>query len=83
MPEQKRKLIYKKASSLANNEDWWTLVFDSENRSIHVEHKWSYTPLGGGETDSGEENFSLDEFLDQNGDRPEHRGLVTMIESLF
>lgn len=83
MPTLKRKQIHQTASSMGNNEDWWTLIFDSESNSIYVEHEWSYTPLGGGSTDSGKENFSIEEFLNQGGNRSEHRQLIEMIESMF
>ena len=68
---------------MGNDEDWWTLVFNPESRTIYVEHEWDHVPYSGGKGSRGKSNLSLDEFLHQSHDGPEHRELVALIQSLF
>ena len=49
--------------SLMQNEDWWFLVLE-DNGTCHVEHEWSHVdPYGKGQPNSGQKNYSVEEFL--------------------
>ena len=38
-----KKELYKSAKGpVANDEDWWRLVFDTDARRLYVEHEWAY-----------------------------------------
>jgi hypothetical protein len=49
-----------------NHEDWWRLVYDSENRKLYVEHEWSHVPLRGA-GNSGTNKHDINAFLAAGG----------------
>ncbi len=51
---------------MANDEDWWRLVYDTEKRRLYVEHEWSHVPLRGG-GDSGTDEHEVNVFLAAGG----------------
>lgn len=56
------ELFKRTKGPMANDEDWWRLIVDSETGEMRVEHEWSHTRINGLQTDSGSKLFTLDEF---------------------
>ncbi|NOG74197.1 hypothetical protein [Roseicella sp. DB1501] len=51
---------------MANDEDWWRLVYDTEKRRLYVEHEWSHVPLRGA-GNSGTDEYDINAFLAAGG----------------
>ena len=83
MAELRRQFQYSAKGPMGNDEDWWHLVFDPVNRSICVEHEWDHVPLSGGKSSKGTERLSIDEFLGQSYNAPQHRNLIELLRTLF
>jgi hypothetical protein len=83
MTEYRRQLHYRMKGSLGNDEDWWTLVFDSESHDLYIEHEWDNVPLGGGKADRGKSRSTIKNFLDQNFRATQHSELIALIVGLF
>jgi hypothetical protein len=54
------------------DEDWWSLVFDSEARRLLVRHEWQASGHG------GFDDLDINEFLEQTGGAQ-----TALIDSLF
>lgn len=58
-----KELIYKKTKGhLGQYEDWWYLR-TKEDGSKTVIHEWSHTQVSGLNTNSGEETYTVENFL--------------------
>ncbi len=71
MPKLTRQLESHAKGALAEREDWWHLVFDTDANELYVEHSWSHTNayrVSKG-TDEGTERLPVDAYLKggQNG----------------
>ena len=52
----------------AGDEDRWTLVHDTDDGRLFVEHGWGHAGArGGGEGDVGRDEIGISEFLSQGG----------------
>lgn len=38
---------------MAENEDWWSLCYDTDSEEFFIEHQWSYVKINGLSVDSG------------------------------
>ncbi len=38
----KRELFRSARGTVMNDEDWWRLAFDTENKRLYVEHEWAH-----------------------------------------
>ena len=54
--------------ALAENEDWWVLIVDTESDNKTVEHEWSHTNAYGPGQNSGMTSMTVDEFLGSDAD---------------
>ena len=59
MAELRRQIHYRAKGSMGNDEDWWTLVFNPEERRLYVEHEWDHVPLSGGKASQGNQISGL------------------------
>lgn len=57
-----KEIGYRQKGHMGQYEDWYDL-FQSEDGSFHVRHKWDHVTVGTGKTDSGE-NFAPATQLD-------------------
>jgi hypothetical protein len=62
MAEHIKELAKRIKGSLAETEDWWNL-YRNDDGELYVEHSWSHTKLKGLTTDSGEKEYTIEEFL--------------------
>ena len=65
------------------NEEWWTLVFDTDTQRLYIEHEWSHTDVWrASRSSSGAAEFNINSFLAE-GEAPAQAELQRIIESLF
>ena len=85
MPLLKKEFYKPVKGPLANDEDWWRLVFDTDAKRLYVEHEWSYMDIGrGGKCDSGKSETEISEYLKQAGNPwPHQKELVRLISTVF
>ena len=43
----KRELHRSIKGPVANDEDWWHLVFDTDTKRLYVEHRWAHVDVSG------------------------------------
>jgi hypothetical protein len=80
----KRLLHERVKGPLANNEDWWYLVFDQETKRLFVQHEWSYVDLGRLHSEnSGSKDLDVTTFLRESDSIPARTKLTELLESLF
>ena len=79
-----RELQRSAKGPVANDEDWWRLVFDTDTKRLYIEHEWQHTAMrGAGRSDSGKEQIEISEYLTQAGQPTGHRELWRLIQTLF
>ena len=79
-----RELQRSAKGPVANDEDWWRLVFDTDTKRLYVEHEWQHTEVrGGARSDQGKEPIEIPEYLTQAGQTAGHRELWRLIQTLF
>jgi hypothetical protein len=84
MPLLRKELHKRVKGSLANDEDWWRLVFDTDAKRLYVEHEWSHVDLGAnGRADSGKAETDIATFLAQGGEGAPQRELAQLLHRLF
>jgi hypothetical protein len=83
MPMLKKEFYRTATGPVANDEDWWRLVFDTDARRLYVEHEWAYVDVRkGGRGDDGKVEIEINEFLNK-ADWPAQRELLKLIRGLF
>lgn len=83
MPQLRRQLHYAMKGSMGNDEDWYTLVFDTETHELYIEHEWDHVPQRGGKVDKGQSRLTIKQLLDQSYRATQHTALLALIEGLF
>ncbi|MDV7341339.1 hypothetical protein RYZ26_17150 [Terasakiella sp. A23] len=83
MAVQRKEIYYRQKGSMGQNEYWWYLVLDKENRKFYIEYEWDCVPLGGGKASKGSSTLTIPEFLQQGHHGTEHTNFLNMIEVLF
>ena len=79
-----RELQRSAKGPVANDEDWWRLVFDTDTKRLYVEHAWQHADVRGtGHSDHGKEHIEIPEYLLQAGQTAGHRELWRLIQLLF
>ncbi|HEV7318237.1 MAG TPA: hypothetical protein VGO04_06470 [Ensifer sp.] len=58
----KSELASRTKGSMAENEDWWYLCYDTEDRQFFVEHEWIHMKSKGHPTESGSERFEASKY---------------------
>ena len=82
MPKLERQFYERTRGGHLENEDWWTLVFDTDAKRIYVEHTWSHkNPWKAGHNDSGARSTEVNEFLKSEG--PGRVELAALLEGMF
>jgi hypothetical protein len=80
----RRELHRTAKGPVANNEDTWSLVFDTDTKRLYVEHEWQHVDVRrGGASDKGTEQIEISEYLLQGGQTAGHRELWRLIKILF
>jgi hypothetical protein len=60
----KRELNKSARGPVANDEDWWRLVYDTENKRLYVEHEWAHLDVRRrGAANSGTEQIEIAAYL--------------------
>jgi hypothetical protein len=60
----RKRFHFHTRGAVGTYEDWWNLVFDTDEGEFFVEHEWAHTDVPGpGKTDTGTEHVSLSRFL--------------------
>jgi|SRR5687768_15434477 hypothetical protein len=79
-----RRELHRTAKAVANNEDTWTLVFNTDTKRFYVEHAWQHVDVRrGGASDNGTQQLEISEYLLQGGQTAGHRELWRLIKILF
>jgi hypothetical protein len=79
-----RELQRSAKGPVADDEDWWQLVFDTDTKHLYVEHEWQHTEEGeAGRSERGKEQFEISAYLTQGGQTVGHRELWRLIQALF
>ncbi len=69
---------------IANNDDTWSLVFDTDTKCLYVEHEWQHVDLTrSGGSNNGTEQIEISEYMLQGGQTAGHRELWRLIRILF
>jgi hypothetical protein len=78
------RLLHERAKGAhKENEDWWSLVFDTEAKRIYIEHEWSHKDTWRtARSNSGTAEFEINGFLAE-GEALAQVELLRIIESLF
>jgi len=80
----RRELHRTAKGPVANDEDTWSLVFDTDTKRLYVEHEWQHVDVRrGGASDNGTEQIEISEYLLQGGQTAGHRELWRLIRILF
>jgi hypothetical protein len=80
----RRELHRTAKGAVANNEDTWALVFDTDTKRLYVQHEWQHVDVRrGGASDNGTEQIEISEYLLQGGQTAGHRELWRLIRILF
>ena len=80
----KRELFRSARGPVMNDEDWWRLAFDTENKRLYVEHEWAHLDVRSrGAANSGTEQIEIAAYLAGPGVGPGQRELERLIETLF
>jgi hypothetical protein len=80
----RRELHRTAKGPVANDEDIWTLVFDTDTKRLFIEHVWQHVDVGrGGVSDNGSQQLDISEYLLQGGQIAGHRELWRLIRILF
>ena len=65
-----RELQRSAKGPVANNEDWWRLVFDTDTKRLYIAHEWQHTAVrGAGCSDSGKEQIEITSISRRRGKR--------------
>jgi hypothetical protein len=79
-----RELQRSAKGPVANDEDWWRLVFNTDTKRLYIEHEWQHADVrGAGRSDHGKEQIEIPEYLTQAGQTAGHRELWQLIQTLF
>ena len=79
-----RELQRSAKGPVANDEDCWRLVFDTDAKRLYIEHEWQHTDVrAAGRSDQGKEHIEIPEYLTQAGQTAGHRELWRLIQTLF
>jgi hypothetical protein len=80
-----RRVLHRTAKGpVANNEDIWSLVFDTDTKRLYVEHEWRHTDVRqGAVSDNGTEQTEISQYMLQGGQTAGHRELWRLIRILF
>ena len=77
----RRELHRSAKGAVANNEDTWSLVFDTDTKRLYVEHEWQHVGVcRGGAADNGTEQIEISEYMLQGGQTAGHRELWRLIK---
>lgn len=49
----KEQIATRTKGSMAENEDWWYLCYDTDKSTFFVEHEWHHVKINGLKVDSG------------------------------
>jgi len=80
----KRILHRTEKGPVMNNEDMWSLVFDTDTKRLYVEHEWQSVDVrAGGETSGGTAQMDIAEYLTQGGQTAGHRELWRLLKGIF
>lgn len=80
MPLLKRELARHARGPVSSEEDWWRLVFDTDQKRLYVEHHMDVRR--GGPTNNGVAEIEIATFLNESGQGNAHRELVRLLTSL-
>ncbi|MHB2205261.1 hypothetical protein [Methylobacterium sp. CM6257] len=79
-----RELQRSAKGPVANDEDWWRLVFNTDTKRLYIEHEWQHTSVREtGRSAHGKEQIEIPEYLMQAGQTSGHRELWRLIQTLF
>ena len=81
MAIERTEIHSQRKGSMGEDEDWWTLLVDSESGEKTVEHEWSYTNAYGPGQDSGTQIVTVDEFLAGNSDQTAKAKLRELLDA--
>jgi hypothetical protein len=80
----RRELHRTAKGPVANAEDIWTLVFDTDTKRLFIEHAWQHVDVRrGGASDNGTQQLDISEYLLQGEQTAGHRELWRLIKILF
>ncbi len=68
MPILSEHLATRTKGSMAENEDWWRLCYDTDSKEFFVEHEWSYVKVNGLRVDSGTTRHDPDTWNEQGAE---------------
>ena len=79
-----RELRRAATGPVANDEDWWRLVFDTDTKRLYIEHEWQHTDVREpGHSGHEKAQIEIHEYLTQAGQTAGHRELWRLIRMLF
>jgi hypothetical protein len=69
---------------VSHDEDWWRLVFDTDNKHLYVEHEWKHKDVSWrGREDAGTKQIEIADYLSEPGEGPGQHELLRLFSLVF
>jgi hypothetical protein len=53
---------------MAENEDWWSLCYNTDTKAFFVEHGWHHVRINGLKANSGTDTYEAETWTEQGAD---------------